>query len=99
MTKSDNAMSRNFHYLFEKYFEESRPEHKFLDKVIYGLKKLGMPTLVSALISFLLVSGFQYITDKTNFPDNDFILSMTVALAIFLVTNRYYKIMRKFFVM
>lgn len=99
VTKSDNAMSRNFHYLFERYFRESYPEHKICHKVIYNLKQYGGPLFVSALISLFLVLVFKCITAKTGFQFGDNFYSTAAALVMFWGTKFYHCIRRKFFIM
>lgn len=102
ITHSDNSFSRNFHFLFEKYFGESYPEHKIIAKGMYYMKIIGVPLLFSTLISLALIlfinpkiSGIMQ--DKFLGLDG-FISSFIASWIMFFCTNLFYNIKRKIYI-
>lgn len=99
ITHSDNTLSRNFHYLFEKYFKESYPEHKVKDKFKYWAKRIGFPILFSTVISIgltaLLEPVFRLITEEYKELNYNFLSSFFAALIMFFSTKIIYGIKRK----
>lgn len=95
VTKSDNVLSRNFNFLFEKYFKEAYPEYN--NKWGYRIENLILPLAFSALLSFLLTSLVLRFIDNENWF-SDYISSFIVACVMYGCTKFVYHVKRKIFI-
>lgn len=107
VTHSDNTLSRNFNFLFAKYFEEAYPEHKIFHKFWYKVGNLFRKVLflgiASFALSFLINCILIIFIHKEKLPNftcdflfgDEFISSLIATWIIYWFTKFIYFIKRK----
>lgn len=96
ISQSDNAFSRRFNTEFSKIFKESYPENRVIGKVIYMLRKIGAIAIFTGTISVFLTWLLDIVLE--DYEWKNYIISILVALAMYIVPKIYRTFKRKFFI-